>query len=339
MKSEAEHITADKSSAYENDARPSPVDQNRIDQNRAYENAVHQNDVRQTSAKRCGFVALMGRPNVGKSTLLNALLDASVSIVSDRPETTRKAIRGILTRQDLQIIFVDTPGIHRPRTLLGKRLNAITDEQLSNVDVLLFLTPADEPMGPGDEFILKHAQQIASKRIKLYAVVTKIDKVKPQALIERLSLLQEKYHFDHIIPLSARRDENLEELISVLGKALPEGDFLYDTETITDESWQSMVAEAVRESALSKLKQELPHSLVVQVVERVGDTVFVNLYVERDSQKGIILGHGGENIKQIRKRSTQVAREILGREIRLNLQVKVAKNWQQDTKLLQKFGF
>jgi GTP-binding protein Era len=281
----------------------------------------------------------MGRPNVGKSTLLNALLNASISIVSNRPETTRKAIRGILTRDDYQIIFVDTPGIHRPRTLLGKRLNAITDEQLSQVDVLLFLTPADEKMGPGDEFILKHAKQIASKRIKLYAVVTKIDKVKPQALIERLGLLQEKYHFDHIIPLSAAKDNNLDELVRVLVEALPESDFLYDSETLTDESWQSMVAEAVREAALSRLQQELPHSLVVQVVEKVEDVVYVNLYVERDSQKGIILGKGGENIKQIRKGSTRVAREILGNEVHLNLQVKVAKNWQQDTKLLQKFGF
>ncbi|MDR2508704.1 MAG: GTPase Era [Candidatus Ancillula sp.] len=298
---------------------------------------VHQ--AKQRCDTRCGFVALMGRPNVGKSTLLNALLNASISIVSNRPETTRKAIRGILTRDDYQIIFVDTPGIHRPRTLLGKRLNAITDEQLSQVDVLLFLTPADEKMGPGDEFILKHAKQIASKRIKLYAVVTKIDKVKPQALIERLGLLQEKYHFDHIIPLSAAKDNNLDELVRVLVEALPESDFLYDSETLTDESWQSMVAEAVREAALSRLQQELPHSLVVQVVEKVEDVVYVNLYVERDSQKGIILGKGGENIKQIRKGSTRVAREILGNEVHLNLQVKVAKNWQQDTKLLQKFGF
>jgi GTP-binding protein Era len=306
-----------------------------------------------------GFVCLAGRPSVGKSSLLNALVDADVSIVSNKPETTRKAIRGILTNQpsvsggvapypelpDFQIVFVDTPGIHRPRTLLGERLNAVTDEQLTTVDVILFLTPADEQIGPGDRHIIKHLAQMSSKHNKLVAVVTKTDKITPDKLVEHLISVDQLegevgVKFDAIVPTSARTDNNIEDLLRVVTDYLPESELLYSADQLTDESWQDMVSEVVRGAALESLNQELPHSLMVQINERVDDTIYVNLFVERDSQKGIILGKGGENIKRIRKSATKLAREIIGEDdVKLNLQVKIAKDWQRNPKTLQKFGF
>jgi GTP-binding protein Era len=296
---------------------------------------------------------------VGKSSLLNTVVNAEVAITSSKPETTRKAIRGVYTDTDNacrsetssdttlaahktnrgQIVFVDTPGIHRPRTLLGKRLNAMVDEQLTMVDVILWLTPADEPIGKGDHHILQHLVEVASNRIPLLCVVTKIDKVKKTQLMKHLFEASEAAKFREIIPMSAKTGENLGRFLDVLFDYLPPGPLLYDKSQLTDESWQDMCSEIVRGAALESLNDELPHSLTVSFVERVDDTIYINLYVERDSQKGIILGAQGANIAQIRRRATRLIREMLNERVTLNLQVKVAKNWQTNTKLLNRLGY
>ncbi|MDR0951180.1 MAG: GTPase Era [Candidatus Ancillula sp.] len=295
---------------------------------------------------RSGFICLAGRPNVGKSTLMNALVDAEVAITSAKPETTRKAIRGILTTQDAQYIFVDTPGIHRPKTLLGKRLNEMVDEQLTEVDVILFLTPADEKIGKGDRLIINHLKQIASKRIPLIAVVSKIDKVPQKELFEHLLEVQELAEFKEVVPVSAKDNfqDNLNELLDVIKKYLPQSPQLYSDTDITDQNNYEMIGEVVRQSALEMLDDELPHSLACQVVDIDRETgqqvIYCNLYVERDSQKGIILGKQGKRIKEIRKRSQRIIRGMVGdSEAILKLSVKVAKNWQSDTKFLNKMGF
>lgn len=288
---------------------------------------------------RSGFIALTGRPNVGKSSLVNAFVDANVAITSNKPETTRKAIRAILTLEDAQLIFVDTPGLHKPKTTLGKRLNTIVDEQLTNVDLILFLTPADQKIGKGDLFILSHLQKICSKRIKLFCIVTKTDKVQPKILMEKLQTLNDEEIFEHIIPVSAKTMDNVEYLISQIVKYLPKGDMLYDENQITDQTKFEMIEEVVRQQALEKLNDELPHSLVVKTTEIVGREVYISLYVERSSQKGIIIGHQGENIRNIRLSATKIINSMVDGTVHLNLSVKVAKNWQSDPKLLNKLGF
>lgn len=240
---------------------------------------------------RCGFIALTGRPNVGKSTLMNALVDADVAITSSKPETTRKAIRAILTTENYQMIFVDTPGIHRPKTLLGKRLNQMVDEQITSVDLILFLSPADEKIGKGDNLIINHLKQLKRSGSKIVAVVTKIDKVKPEKLLEHLTDLSAIEIFTDFIPVSAKTDENLNKLIELILKYLPISEQLYD-DIITDESKYDMISEVVRASALEDLNNELPHSLAVQVDEIVDNEIYINLFVERDSQKAIIIGKG-----------------------------------------------
>jgi GTP-binding protein Era len=237
----------------------------------------------------------------------------------------------------MQIIFVDTPGMHRPRTSLGTRLNAITDQQISGVDIVLFLIPANERIGPGDRHIIEHINSIKSSVTKL-AVVTKIDTVSKEQLALQLVQVDQLNVFDTIIPVSSVKDNNLDQLLEVLRQKLPKGEFLYEPDQLTDESWQSMVSEFVRGAVLEELNDELPHSLLVRVNERVDNIIYLNLYIERTSQKGIIIGKGGERIRRIRQIATRLAREILGNDIVLNLQVKVAKDWQRNPKLLDRFG-
>jgi GTP-binding protein Era len=293
---------------------------------------------------RSGFVCITGRPNVGKSSLVNALVDAEVAITSSKPETTRRVIRGIKTftndeNRRCQLVFMDTPGIHRPRTLLGKHLNTMVKEQLAAVDVIVWLTPADEVIGRGDKFILEHLQRLKQTKTPLLAVITKIDKVAESALFEHLKSTSLAAEFDEIIPVSAKTGQNLEHLNEVLAKYVPQCEFYYDDEQLTDESWQNMCEEIIRGELLEQLSDELPHSLMVKFNERVDDTIYLNLFVERDSQKGIIIGKGGETLRQVRKSATKIVREIMPGNIRLELRVKVAKNWQSDPKQLRKLGF
>ncbi|WP_380174825.1 GTPase Era [Kineococcus sp. DHX-1] len=301
----------------------------------------------QTTPHRSGFACFVGRPNAGKSTLTNALVGQKVAITSSRPQTTRHTVRGIVHRPDAQLVLVDTPGLHRPRTLLGQRLNDLVHETLAEVDVVALTIPADEKIGPGDRFI---ADALAAvPRSTKVALVTKTDKASKQQVAEQLlavSAMGEEVlgGFSDVVPASALTGEQVDTVADVLLSHLPEGPRLYPDGELTDEPETVMVAELVREAALEGVRDELPHSLAVVVEEMTeGDngvlTVFVWLYVERDSQKGIVIGKGGSRLKDVGTRARRQIEALLGTRVHLDLRVKVAKDWQRDPKQLQRLGF
>ncbi|MBP1822074.1 GTPase Era [Mycobacterium sp. OAE908] len=295
---------------------------------------------------RSGFVCFVGRPNTGKSTLTNALVGAKVAITSNRPQTTRHTIRGIVHREDFQIILVDTPGLHRPRTLLGQRLNDLVKSTYSEVDVIGWCVPADEKIGPGDRWIYEQIRAIAP-RTKLVVVVTKIDKVAKDRVGAQLIAVSELVGPDaEIVPVSATTGENLDVLTKVLADQLPPGPAFYPDGELTDEPEETLMAELIREAALEGVRDELPHSLAV-VIDEVSpredrdDLIDVHaiLYVERDSQKGIVIGKGGARLREVGTAARTQIEKLLGTKVYLDLRVKIAKNWQRDPKQLGRLGF
>lgn len=292
---------------------------------------------------RAGFVTFVGRPNVGKSTLTNALVGQKVAITSSKPQTTRRAIRGIVHRASGQLIVVDTPGMHRPRTLLGERLNAVVLSTLGDVDVIGFCVPADEAIGPGDRYI--NEQLDAFPRTSKVAIVTKTDAAGPTRVAEQLLAVSRLREWDEIIPLSAVTGERVELLADELIRLLPISPPLYGDEAVTDESDDDRVAELIREAALEGVSDELPHSLAVTVDEMTERTpggmldIYANVWVERDSQKGIIIGHRGARLGEVGARARVGIEALLGRRVFLKLHVKVAKEWQRDPKQLGRLGF
>lgn len=293
-----------------------------------------------------GFVCLVGRPNTGKSTLTNALVGTKVAITSTRPQTTRHTIRGIVHRNDFQIILVDTPGLHRPRTLLGKRLNDLVRDTYAEVDVIGLCIPADEAIGPGDRWIVDQIRSTAP-RTKLVAIVTKIDKVPKDRVAAQLVAVSELVGDSaEIVPVSAATGQQVDVLIGVLAAALPVGPAYYPDGELTDEPEEVLMAELIREAALEGVRDELPHSLAVVIDEvnpREGrdDLIDVHalLYVERDSQKGIIIGKGGARLREVGTAARGQIEKLLGTKVYLDLRVKVAKNWQSDPKQLGRLGF
>ncbi|ANE80070.1 GTPase Era [Mycobacterium adipatum] len=295
---------------------------------------------------RSGFVCFVGRPNTGKSTLTNALVGEKVAITSNRPQTTRHTIRGIVHRDDFQIILVDTPGLHRPRTLLGERLNELVKATYSDVDVIGLCLPADEAIGPGDRWIYDQIRAVAP-RTTLVVIVTKIDKVPKEKVAAQLLAVSELTGGTaEIVPVSATRGEQLDVLIDVLVGKLPPGPAFYPDGELTDEPEQVLMAEFIREAALEGVRDELPHSLAVvidEVTPREGrdDLIDVHaiLYVERDSQKGIIIGKGGARLREVGTAARLQIEKLLGTKVYLDLRVKIAKNWQRDPKQLGRLGF
>ena len=293
---------------------------------------------------RAGFVSFVGRPNVGKSTLTNALVGEKVAITSSKPQTTRRAIRGIVHREYGQLIVVDTPGLHRPRTLLGERLNSLVQTTLGDVDVIGFCVPANEAIGPGDRYINEQLEQYP--RAKKVAIVTKTDAVGKAKVAEQLLAVSQLREWDAIIPVSAPRGEQLDVLVDELLQLMPQSEHpLYPAETTTDEDTAERIAEFVREAALEGVSDELPHSIAVTVddmIERDDKDlleIYANLYVERDSQKGIIIGKGGARLREVGERARAQIEGLLGRKVYLALHVKVAKDWQRDPKQLGRLGF
>lgn len=292
---------------------------------------------------RSGFACFVGRPNVGKSTLMNALVGGKVAIMSSRPQTTRRAIRGIVTREDAQLVIVDTPGIHRPRTLLGERLNDLVQETLSEVDVIAMCFPADEAIGPGDKRI---AQQVFQAGPTAVAVVTKVDRVPRDKVAQQLLAVSQLGEWADVVPVSSVKGIQVDTLTDVLVRHLPEGPDLYPDGVVTDEPEDVRVAELVREAALEGVRDELPHSIAVVVEESVepeeGDgplEIRAHIFVERDSQKGIIIGKGGSRLKEVGTTARRDIEALLGRKVYLDLHVKVAKDWQRDPKKLNRLGF
>lgn len=301
---------------------------------------------------RSGFVSLVGRPNAGKSTLTNAIVGQKVAIMSDRPQTTRRALRGIVTRDDAQLILVDTPGLHRPRTLLGERLNDEVRETWNSVDVIGFCIAADQEIGPGDRFIANEIKNLHRK--KLVGILTKTDLVNRDTLAERLQAVGElaeslEFAWADIVPVSARDGANVQVLTDQLISLLPEGPMLYPDGEITDEDIEISVAELIREAALEGVNDELPHSIAVVVEEivpredRPADRPLTDvrafLFVERDSQKAIVIGKGGSRLKYVGTKARKGIEELLGVPVYLDLHVKIAKDWQKDPKQLRRLGF
>ncbi|TXK17789.1 GTPase Era [Homoserinibacter sp. GY 40078] len=292
---------------------------------------------------RAGFVTFVGRPNVGKSTLTNALVGEKVAITSSKPQTTRNAIRGIVHTESGQLVIVDTPGIHRPRTLLGERLNAVVTSILGDVDVIGFCVPADEKIGPGDRFIDEQLERFP--RAKKVAIVTKIDAVPRPRVAEQLLEVSRLREWEAIIPVSAQSRIQLDTLMRELIGLLPESPPLYPEDARTDESLEHRIAELIREAALEGVSDELPHSLAVtidDIVERDDQElveVYANVWVERDSQKGIIIGKGGARLQEVGTRARAGIEPLVGSRVYLSLRVKVAPNWQRDPKHLTRLGF
>ncbi|WP_018349282.1 GTPase Era [Longispora albida] len=289
---------------------------------------------------RAGFACFVGRPNAGKSTLTNALVGQKIAITSNKPQTTRHVIRGVVHRPEAQLILVDTPGLHRPRTLLGERLNDLVRQTWSEVDVIGLCIPADEEIGKGDKFI---TSEISGLKATLIAVVTKTDLVSKERLAQQLLAVTELGVFADIVPVSAVSGEQVDVLLDVMTRHLPESPQLYPDDAVTDEPEQVLIAELIREAALEGVRDELPHSIAV-VVEEIHDEgnltrIFADLYVERDSQKAIIIGHRGSRLRDVGATSRAGIESLLGTKVFLDLHVRVAKEWQRDPKQLRRLGF
>jgi GTPase len=293
---------------------------------------------------RSGFACFVGRPNVGKSTLMNALVGAKVAITSSRPQTTRRAIRGIVHRPDAQLVIVDTPGLHRPRTLLGERLDSLVRSTLTEVDVIGFCIPASEPIGPGDKYLA--GELAGTGKTPVVAIVTKTDQASRERVAAQLAAIAELGDWADIVPVSAVGAFQLDVLADVLISHLPPGPPLYPDGDLTDEPEQQLAAELIREAILEGVRDELPHSIAVVVEEMIpregrDDLIDVHaiMYVERQSQKAIVLGAKGARLKEVGTVARRQIEALLGRHVYLDLRIKVAKDWQRDPRQLRRLGF
>jgi GTP-binding protein Era len=305
-----------------------------------------------TGTYRSGFVSFVGRPNAGKSTLTNAMVGQKVVITSDKPQTTRTVVRGIVNRPDAQLILVDTPGLHRPRTLLGERLNDLVKTTLGEVDVVAVCLPANEKVGPGDRFIVQEMAKV--RRTIKVAVATKTDLASPEQIAQHLLDIaalgaDTKTEWAEVVPVSAVADSQVDLLADLLVGLLPEGPQLYPDGELSDAPEEILVAELIREAALEGVRDELPHSIAVVVEEmglregRPADKplldIHANLYVERSSQKGIMIGHQGSRLREVGTRARKQIEALLGTPVYLDLHIKIAKDWQRDPRQLRKLGF
>jgi GTP-binding protein Era len=290
---------------------------------------------------RSGFVAVVGRPNVGKSTLVNALVGRKVAIVSDKPQTTRRDVRAVLTTDDYQIVFTDTPGFHKPRTLLGTRLNELVGKATQGVDAIVMVVDADDGIGRGDAYVFE--RQVRSAGVPAFCAVNKLDLVRNREEVPQLQAAANLGEWDEIVPVAARTGRGVDLLRDLLVERMPEGPPYYPSDAETDQPLEVRLAEIVREKALAVTRQEVPHSIAVVVDElEEGDEltkVHASLIVERDSQKGIVIGKGGATLKTIGTRAREEIELVLARKVFLDLRVKVLKEWQRDPKALQRLGF
>jgi GTP-binding protein Era len=290
---------------------------------------------------RSGFVAIVGRPNTGKSTLVNALVGRKVAIVSDKPQTTRRGIHGILTTEAYQVVFTDTPGFHKPRTLLGVRLNELVAASVEGVDVVVQVVDAAAGIGRGDAFV--YERQIAPSGCPKLCAVNKLDLLRGHMEVPQLEAAAALGGFDEVVPISAKTGRGVRVLLDLLVERIPEGEPHYAPEEVTDVPLEVQLAEIVREKALDVAREELPHSIAVVVEELEEDERLVRVHatviVERDSQKGIVIGKGGATLKTVGTRAREEMELMFGRKVFLELRVKVLREWQRDPKALQRLGF
>lgn len=290
---------------------------------------------------KSGFAAIIGRPNVGKSTMMNRVLGQKIAIMSDKPQTTRNKIHGVYTTDDMQIVFLDTPGIHKPKSKLGQYMNDQAASALEEVDVVLFLADARDMPGAGDRFIIGRLQAI---RTPVFLVLNKIDLVEPEALLPLIDAYRNLHGFAEVVPISALHGNNVGTLLETIGRYLPEGPLYYPPDQVTDHPEQFICAELIREKILQLTREEVPHSIAVTIEDmRAQDNGVVRLsaviYVERDSQKGIVIGKGGALLKQVGQLARQDIERLLGSQIFLELWVKVKKDWRNQERILRDLGF
>ncbi len=291
---------------------------------------------------KSGFVALIGRPNVGKSTLMNHVVGRKVAIMSDKPQTTRNRIRGIFTDERGQIVFLDTPGIHKPKSKLGEHLVQTARAALEEVDLILLLVDAEEGMGPGDRFIIEHLKQVETP---VFLVVNKIDRVHPDALLPLIDSYRRLYSFKEVVPISALQGNNTGTLVDLIFRELPEGPAYYPADQVTDSPEQFIVAELSREKVLFLTREEIPHSVAVVVEEMIPrqdrETVYIRatIYAERPSQKGILIGKRGAMLKEVGRLAREEIERLLGNKVYLDLWVKVKKDWRNEEAYLRRFGY
>lgn len=291
---------------------------------------------------KSGFVAIIGRPNTGKSTLINALVGQKIAITSHHPNTTRHAIRGIVNGDGFQAVLVDTPGWHKPKTLLGKRLNEVVNESLQDVDLVLVALPANEAFGAGDQYII---DLLKGTKAKKFAVLTKIDTVTKERVPEKLMEIQQLADWDEIVPVSAIKELQVDVVKQLFLDYLPEGPQYYPIDKKSDQSNEKLICEMIREAAIKGVRQELPHSITVTIDEfskRQGKEltdIHATIHVERDSQRGILLGHKGQVLKEIGTKARADIEKLLDQKCFLSLHIKVSKEWQKDPKALQRLGF
>jgi len=289
---------------------------------------------------KVGVVSIVGRPNAGKSTLINSILDTKLAITSNKPQTTRNTIQGIYNDSDSQIIFVDTPGIHKPVNKLGKYLNRESYSSLEGVDLVLFMIDSSAHFGKGDEFIL---EKIKEENIDTFLILNKVDKIKKDELFNLIMEYKDKYDFKEIIPISALKDRNIDELLKTIKEYLPEGEKIYPEDYYTDKSIRFLVSELIREKVLRKTREEVPHAVtvVIENYEEKKESVVINacIIVERDGIKKILVGHNGEMIKEIGIDARKDIEELVGKSVYLDLFVKTVNNWRDRDKYLVEFGF
>ena len=289
-----------------------------------------------------GYVSVVGRPNVGKSTLINNILGIKVSITSNKPQTTRNNIRGIYNDEESQIVFLDTPGIHKPKNKLGKFLNKETYSSFDETDLILFMVNAEEKLGKGDEFVLEKIKQEKEDR-KVFLIINKIDRIKKEELINIINEYNKLYNFDEIIPISAMKDININDLMKTIKKYLPEGEKVYPEDEYTDKSLRFLISELVREKVLRKTKEEVPHSVtcVVEKYEETKSSIHIDVLIiaEREGIKKILVGHSGKMIKEIGIDARKDIENLVGKKVYLNLFVKTVNNWRDRDKYLKEYGY
>ena len=289
-----------------------------------------------------GYVSVVGRPNVGKSTLINNILGIKVSITSNKPQTTRNNIRGIYNDEESQIVFLDTPGIHKPKNKLGKFLNKETYSSFDETDLILFMVNAKEKLGKGDEFVLEKIKQEKEDR-KVFLIINKIDRIKKEELINIINEYNKLYNFDEIIPISAIKDININDLLKTIKKYLPEGEKVYPEDEYTDKSLRFLISELVREKVLRKTKEEVPHSVtcVVEKYEETKSSIHIDVLIiaEREGIKKILVGHSGKMIKEIGIDARKDIENLVGKKVYLNLFVKTVNNWRDRDKYLKEYGY
>ncbi|MFJ7405260.1 MULTISPECIES: GTPase Era [unclassified Lysinibacillus] len=292
---------------------------------------------------KSGFISIIGRPNVGKSTFLNRVIGQKIAIMSDKPQTTRNKVQGVLTTDDSQMIFIDTPGIHKPKHKLGDFMLKVSKNTLREVDVIMFMVNAEQKLGKGDEFIL---EMLEGNPTPVFLVINKIDQIHPDELMSIIDSYKERYDFAEIVPISALQGNNVENLLATLTKYLPEGPQYYPADQVTDHPERFIISELIREKVLHLTREEIPHSIAVVIdkIRRDEETegkirVAATIIVERDSQKGIVIGKHGALLKEVGIRARKDIEMLLGSKVYLELWVKVQKDWRNKSTHLRDFGF